>query len=195
MNNILGLHHMTAICGDAQENIDFYAGLLGLRLIKVTVNFDDPTAYHFYYGDGAGSPGTVLTFFPYPTAQSGRQGAGQVVITSLSIPESSVAYWRERLDGLAVESEDGHALDFDSIFSPPPTSTTHSLSAHVHHQVVALLLVFKLFLGRNLLFDHKYSSANFKNIVHRLGRVQHRFSRNFGLKKVNHQKSIHIFKF
>ena len=112
MNNILGLHHMTAICGDAQENIDFYAGVLGLRLIKVTVNFDDPTAYHFYYGDGAGSPGTVLTFFPYPTAQSGRQGAGQVVITSLSSPESSLAFWRERLDGLAVESEDGHALDF-----------------------------------------------------------------------------------
>ena len=71
-NNIRGIHHVTAIAGDPQSNIDFYAGVLGLRLVKVTVNFDDPTTYHLYYGDGQGHPGTILTFFPWPGAMRGR---------------------------------------------------------------------------------------------------------------------------
>jgi len=102
MNRILGLHHMTAICGDAQSNVDFYTGTLGLRLVKVTVNFDDPTAYHLYYGDGAGNPGTLLTFFPYPTAMPGRPGKGQATVTSLSIPVGSLDYWRSRLGDAAT---------------------------------------------------------------------------------------------
>ena len=102
MSRILGIHHMTAICGDAQTNIDFYSGTLGMRLVKVTVNFDDPTAYHLYYGDGAGNPGTLLTFFPYPTAMPGRGGKGQVIVTSLSIPVGSLEYWRSRLGEYAT---------------------------------------------------------------------------------------------
>ncbi|CAN5604559.1 ring-cleaving dioxygenase [soil metagenome] len=105
MSGILGLHHVTAICDDAQTNVDFYAGLLGLRVIKVTVNFDDPTTYHLYYGDGAGSPGTSMTFFPYAGSRGGRSGVGQVVVTSFSIPESSEAYWRERLAEHAIPGE------------------------------------------------------------------------------------------
>jgi len=94
---ILGIHHITAIAGDPQHNIDFYTDLLGLRLVKVTVNFDDPGSYHLYYGDGQGSPGTILTFFAWPGARQGRRGNGQVTVTSFATPQGSLAFWRGRL--------------------------------------------------------------------------------------------------
>lgn len=78
---ILGIHHVTALCGDPQKNVNFYSGLLGLRLVKRTVNFDDPGTYHLYYGDGAGSPGTIMTFFPWPGAAPAKLGNGQVTAT------------------------------------------------------------------------------------------------------------------
>lgn len=93
-----GLHHVTAIAGEPQQNINFYTGVLGLRLVKLTVNFDDPTTYHLYYGDGQGHPGTILTFFPWPGAPRGRIGTGQLTTTSLAVPDRSLPYWRERLD-------------------------------------------------------------------------------------------------
>lgn len=96
-NKILGIHHVTAICGDPQTNVDFYAGLLGLRLVKRTVNFDDPSTYHLYYGDGVGTPGTILTFFPWPGTGPGRLGTGQVTATSFAIPAGSIAFWQKRL--------------------------------------------------------------------------------------------------
>ncbi len=110
--DILGMHHVTAIAGDPQQNIDFYAGFLGLRLVKLTVNFDDPGTYHLYYGDEAGHPGTILTFFPWPGAAKGRRGTGQVSVISFSIPEQAVSYWMERCKrhGIAVE---GPAARFD----------------------------------------------------------------------------------
>lgn len=92
-----GIHHVTAITSDPQHNLDFYGGVLGLRLVKRTVNFDDPTTYHFYFGDESGRPGTLLTFFVWPGAKRGRPGAGQVGVTSLAIPPSSLGYWIERL--------------------------------------------------------------------------------------------------
>src|SRR5437588_10037567 len=88
-----GIHHVTGIASDPQRNLDFYAGVLGLRLVKRTVNFDDPTTYHFYFGNETGSPGTILTFFPWPDARRGRQGGGQVAVTSFSILPSSVGFW------------------------------------------------------------------------------------------------------
>jgi glyoxalase family protein len=94
---ISGIHHVTAIASDPQRNLDFYTDVLGLRLVKLTVNFDDPGTYHFYFGDGIGRPGTILTFFPWPGARRGRRGNGQVAVTSFSIPEGSVGYWEERL--------------------------------------------------------------------------------------------------
>ena len=94
---ILGIHHITAIADDPQTNIDFYTGVLGLRLVKVTVNFDDPGSYHFYYGDGLGTPGTILTFFAWPGAWQGRHGNGQVTVTAFAVPQGSLAFWRERL--------------------------------------------------------------------------------------------------
>jgi catechol 2,3-dioxygenase-like lactoylglutathione lyase family enzyme len=94
---ILGIHHITAICGDPQRNVDFYVGLLGLRLVKLTVNFDDPGTYHLYYGDGAGHPGTIITFFPWPDAPKGRSGNGQVTQTSFAVPVSGLDFWTSRL--------------------------------------------------------------------------------------------------
>ncbi|MGC2625220.1 MAG: VOC family protein, partial [Candidatus Udaeobacter sp.] len=81
---IPGLHHVTAIASDPQRNLDFYVGLLGLRFVKRTVNFDDPGTYHFYFGDNRGTPGTILTFFPWPGAQRGIRGTGQVEATAFA---------------------------------------------------------------------------------------------------------------
>src|ERR1051326_5597649 len=94
---ILGIHHITAIAGDPQANLDFYGGVLGLRLVKLTVNFDDPGTYHLYYGDGVGTPGTILTFFPWPNAPKGRHGTGQVTETAFVVPETAIPYWISRL--------------------------------------------------------------------------------------------------
>ena len=106
---IEGLHHVTAIAGEPQSNINFYTGVLGLRLVKLTVNFDDPTTYHLYYGDGQGHPGTILTFFPWPGAYAGRIGTGQLTVTSFAVPEKSLAYWRERLRKRGIEFEDARS--------------------------------------------------------------------------------------
>jgi glyoxalase family protein len=106
MPSIEGLHHVTAIAGEPQTNLDFYTGVLGLRLVKLTVNFDDPTTYHLYYGDGQGHPGTILTFFPWPGAFRGRIGNGQLTVTSFAVPEKSLPYWRERLRQRGVEFEE-----------------------------------------------------------------------------------------
>lgn len=95
--SIPGIHHVTAIAGDPQRNLDFYTGVLGLRLVKLTVNFDDPATYHLYYGDAEGRPGTILTFFPWPGAPKGRSGTGQVRTISFSIPEHAGEYWSGRL--------------------------------------------------------------------------------------------------
>jgi glyoxalase family protein len=103
---ILGIHHVTAIATVPQVNLDFYAGVLGLRLVKRTVNFDDPGTYHLYYGDGEGRPGTIMTFFPWPLARRGSRGSGQVTVTAFSVPEGSLGWWRERLAGEGVIADD-----------------------------------------------------------------------------------------
>jgi glyoxalase family protein len=100
-----GIHHVTAIAGDPQPNVVFCAGLLGLRMVKKTVNFDDPGTYHLYYGDGAGSPGTIMTYFLWPGARRGRIGAGQLTVTSFSVPAASLGYWTERLVEAGVRFE------------------------------------------------------------------------------------------
>jgi glyoxalase family protein len=101
-----GIHHVTAIAGDPQQNLDFYTGVLGLRMVKRTVNFDDPGTYHLYYGNEHGSPGTIMTFFPWKGAPRGGLGAGQATATAFSISEGSLGFWYERLlaTGLPVES-------------------------------------------------------------------------------------------
>ena len=92
---ISGIHHITAIAGDPQRNLDFYTKVLGLRLVKLTVNFDDPGTYHFYFGDRAGTPGRFLTFFPWPGARRGLRGNGQVATTAFSDDVSRRAWFRK----------------------------------------------------------------------------------------------------
>jgi glyoxalase family protein len=101
---ITGIHHITAIAGDPQRNLDFYTTVLGLRLVKLTVNFDDPGTYHFYFGNEEGTPGSILTFFPWPDARRGTVGSGQLTATTFAIPVGSLPYWRTRL------SEDGRTV-------------------------------------------------------------------------------------
>ncbi|WP_342328324.1 ring-cleaving dioxygenase [Pedobacter sp. FW305-3-2-15-E-R2A2] len=97
-NEILGIHHITAIAGNAKKNYDFYTRILGLRLVKKTVNFDDPHTYHFYYGDEQGTPGSILTFFPWEGIGTGRRGSRQVTEIGYSVPAGSLDFWQDRLE-------------------------------------------------------------------------------------------------
>lgn len=106
MNKILGIHHITAIAGDAQRNFDFYTKVLGLRLVKKTVNFDDPQTYHFYFGDETGTPGTILTFFPWARVKQGKNGAGMVTEIVYSVPAGSLHLWKDRLEQKGVRQGD-----------------------------------------------------------------------------------------
>lgn len=115
-----GIHHITAIVGHPQENADFYASVLGLRLVKKTVNFDDPGTYHLYFGDEKGKPGTIITFFPWPNAYRGRIGDGQVGVTSYVVPKGALAFWENRLTKFDIsytktERFDETYLQFDDV--------------------------------------------------------------------------------
>ena len=129
---IRGIHHITAIASDPQPNLDFYTGFLGLRLVKRTVNFDDPGTYHFYFGDRTGQPGTILTFFPWPGARRGRQGTGQLAAVSFAV-ESLDPWRRKAADAgvmlgaeserfgepvIAFEDPDGLPLEFIETIGP-----------------------------------------------------------------------------
>jgi glyoxalase family protein len=139
---INGLHHVTAIAANPQRNLDFYVGVLGLRLIKKTVNFDAPDVYHLYYGDETGSPGTIMTFFPFGEIQRGRRGVGQLTYTSFAIPSGSLDFWMKRLAKLDVSFEGPHTRfseeyirfeDFDGLgvelVQTPDTERTLSFTA------------------------------------------------------------------
>src|SRR5690606_1484741 len=101
-DRILGLHHITAIAGEPQRNYDFYVNTFGLRLVKKTVNFDDPQTYHFYFGDEVGTPGTILTFFPWPKVKQGINGVGMATEIGYSVPAGSLDFWKARFDQLQV---------------------------------------------------------------------------------------------
>src|SRR4029077_10765710 len=106
---ILGLHHVTATVGDAQADLDFCLDLLGMRLVKKTVNFDNHSVYHFYYGTERGSPGTIWTTFPYAgwSVPPGVHGAGQIVATTFSVPGGALAHWQSRANGAGLDAEEG----------------------------------------------------------------------------------------
>jgi catechol 2,3-dioxygenase-like lactoylglutathione lyase family enzyme len=119
VQTLIGLHHVTAICGDPQRNIDFYSGFLGLRLVKRTVNYDDPASYHLYYGDEIGSPGTILTFFAWTSVPPlgvarGKPGKGQIAAVSFATPARSLEYWIDRFADRAVDFDAGQRR-FDEI--------------------------------------------------------------------------------
>ncbi|OLE70727.1 ring-cleaving dioxygenase [archaeon 13_1_20CM_2_51_12] len=117
VKGVLGLHHVTAISSDPQKTLDFYTKILGLRLIKLTVNYDDPSTYHIYFGDEVGHPGTVLTFFPWPGQPKGSTGAGQATNTSFSIPRESIPYWQDRLKSHSISLETPRKRFGDTVLS------------------------------------------------------------------------------
>ena len=121
---ILGIHHITCIAGDAQQNLDFYVGTLGMRLVKRSVNQDAPDTYHLFYADGAGTPGTDLTFFPWPALDSARPGAGQAVEVALEVPAQSLGFWRLRLQSHGIQPD-----EIETRFGQPtlPFSDPHGL--------------------------------------------------------------------
>jgi len=114
VTSVLGIHHVTAIASDPQRNLDFYMGLLGLRLVKRTVNFDDPETYHLYFGDEVGHPGSIMTFFPWPGARPGRQGTRQVAVTSFAVLPRALGFWVERLvrHGIRYEGPTKQVISF-----------------------------------------------------------------------------------
>ncbi|HEY0795275.1 MAG TPA: VOC family protein, partial [Acidisarcina sp.] len=128
---IVGLHHVTAIASDPQQNLDFYTQILGLRFVKRTVNFDDPGTYHFYFGDDAGSPGTILTFFAWPHASRGTTGLGEVTRTAFSIPFTSLGYWKQHLEdnGVLFEST-GKRFDEEVLTLADPDGMKIEIVAH-----------------------------------------------------------------
>lgn len=99
---INGLHHVTILAGDTQRNVNFYTGIIGQRLVKKTVNFDAPDVYHLYYGDETGSPGSIMTFFPYGDIPRGRKGGGQMTYTAYSIPTAALSFWMNRLHEASI---------------------------------------------------------------------------------------------
>ncbi|WP_226530277.1 ring-cleaving dioxygenase [Metabacillus niabensis] len=120
MQKTTGIHHITAMVNDAQRNIDFYAGVLGLRLIKKTINFDRPEVYHLYFGNERGEPGTVITFFPWAKQLKGRIGTGQVGVISFVIPVGSLPFWEHRLQKFGVEFQHSERFDERTILFNDP---------------------------------------------------------------------------
>ncbi|RTH24217.1 VOC family protein, partial [Thermus scotoductus] len=120
MEGTLGLHHVTCLAGDPQENLDFYLGVLGLRLVKRSVNQDDPATYHLFYADRQGTPGTALTFFPYPHLPPHRLGVGQAVEVALAVPQESLGYWEARLARYGRPLERGERFGLPALLFPDP---------------------------------------------------------------------------
>jgi glyoxalase family protein len=112
-----GLHHVTAIASDPQRNVDFYTWVLGLRLVKRTVNFDAPGTYHLYYGDTQGTPSTLLTFFPWQGVPAGRQGSGLTTATAFSVPPESMGWWQRHLTGLGLEIDGPRTRDGEEVLT------------------------------------------------------------------------------
>ncbi len=104
ITQIKGLHHVTSLASDPQQNNDFFTQILGLRRVKKTVNFDRPDVYHLYYGDEIGTPGGVMTYFPFPDKARGRAGTGEVGITAFAVAEGALDYWQPRLEGLGLDN-------------------------------------------------------------------------------------------
>jgi glyoxalase family protein len=127
---IVGLHHVTAIASDPQTNLDFYTEVLGLRFVKRTVNFDDPGSYHFYFGDDAGTPGTILTFFPWPRAARGTSGVGEVTLTAFSVPLSSIDFWEQRLLSFNLPVERSQRFEETVLTFPDPDGMKIEIVGH-----------------------------------------------------------------
>ncbi|MGM0751615.1 MAG: ring-cleaving dioxygenase [Bacillota bacterium] len=163
----MGIHHITAIVGHPQENVDFYSGVLGLRLVKQTVNFDDPGTYHLYFGNEGGKPGTIITFFPWAGAYQGKIGDGQVGVTSYVVPKGAMGFWEERLETFKVpftkmerfgeeylEFDDPHGLHLEIVEREEGEANTWA------HEGVTPEVAIKGFGGATLLSAQPDQTAN-----------------------------------
>ncbi len=130
MKAIQGLHHITVMAANPQRNIDFYVQVLGQRLVKTTVNFDDPGTYHLYYGDEVGSPGTIMTFFPWANMKRGVFGNGETSAVAYSIPKLSVNYWQHRLEKFKLEFDSSTRFGDALLTFKDPDGLTLELIAH-----------------------------------------------------------------
>ncbi len=146
---LAGIHHITALANDPRANIAFYQDVLGQRLVKRTVNFDDPNMHHLYYGDEVGSPGTILTFFPWPGLRRGRRGVGETAAISYAVSRDSLDFWRARLAAydmpatdsgerfgqpvLIFEDVDGTPLELVGVETPPPVQPWRGAAEHMLH--------------------------------------------------------------
>ncbi|MFC4558413.1 ring-cleaving dioxygenase [Virgibacillus kekensis] len=174
----MGIHHITAIVGHPQENVDFYAGVLGLRLVKQTVNFDDPGTYHLYFGDKGGKPGTIITFFPWAGAYQGKIGDGQVGITSYIVPRGAMAFWQKRLEKFNVsygeverfgerylQFEDSHGLRLEIVEREEGEMNTWEFGEVIPEVAI------KGFGGATLLSAHPSKTADLLENIMGLERV------------------------
>lgn len=136
MKAIQGLHHITVMASNPQRNIDFYVNVLGQRLVKTTVNFDDPATYHLYYGDEVGSPGTIMTFFPWANMKRGVLGNGETAAVAYSIAKTSVAYWKARLAEFGFYFDDSVSRFGDTVIRfKDPDGLSLELIAHSRAEV------------------------------------------------------------
>ncbi|MGY5851718.1 ring-cleaving dioxygenase [Salegentibacter sp. F14] len=168
-NKILGLHHITAIAGDPQKNYDFYTEVLGLRMVKKTVNFDDPQTYHFYFGDKKGSPGTILTFFPWPRAKKGKNGVGMATEIGYAVAEGSLEFWQKRFEDYNVHHEDPYHEFGEKVlpFQDPDglrlkliIPSTPDLRQGWHTNNISQDVAFKGFHSASLLLNHQGPTAS-----------------------------------
>lgn len=118
IKDIKGLHHITSMASDAQQNNRFFTDTLGLRRVKKTVNFDDPSVYHLYYGDENGTPGTVMTYFPFPNMMLGRPGVGEVGETQFAVPKGALSFWKDRFTAQGVGG-----IETDTAFGATPCAS------------------------------------------------------------------------
>ncbi len=164
-SGVVGIHHLTAIATDAQRTVDFWTGVVGLRLVKQTVNFDDPTAYHLYFGDEHGSPGSILTWFEFAGARPGRAGAGMIHTIQLGVAsQASLDFWADRLAGKGYATERGEdslpfadydGLRFELVVADdgnPPLRAVHP-DVPAEHAILGVEGA-RAYAGRGLEADH-----------------------------------------
>ncbi len=184
-----GIHHITAISSTAEENLDFYERVLGLRLVKQTVNFDDPHTYHLYYGDAVGTPGTILTIFPWEHMPAGRSGAGMIVATAFAIPREAIDYWGERLNKAGVEVQTEYRLGEPVLqFNDP-----HGL----HLEVVGIEDALFSSHWENSPVDRRHAIRGFHSataLLTRLEKTQTLLVESMGMTLMEHENGRYRFK-
>lgn len=164
MNEIKGIHHVTAIAGPAQENLDFYAGVLGLRLVKKSVNQDDPGTYHLFYADAEGHPGTDLTFFPWAQMAPSREGYGLSSEVSLAVPPGSLGFWRGRLERYGAQIAEGEVRFGQNVL---PATDPHGLHIALVESEESLSRAFTPWEGSPIAVEYQIRGLESARMVER----------------------------